>query len=47
MEHEPGLLGLIGVMFSWTLELLQRLLGASLVLVPVAERVGPPRVPGT
>lgn len=27
MEREPGLLGLIGVMFSWTLELLLRLHG--------------------
>lgn len=45
MEREPVLLGLIGVMFSWTLEL--RLHAASLVLVPVAGRVEPPRLPGT
>lgn len=47
MEPEPGLLSLIGVMFYWTLELLQRLLGVSVVLVPVAGRGEPPRVPGT
>lgn len=34
---------LIGVMFSWTLELL----GAFLVLVPVAGSAEPPRVAGT